>query len=679
MAKSSSVPMDRPSRMATRAKNLTARPGLPDVPGWNPDEPDRIPLPPAQRREEAAATKKAVEAAAAHKTAVRDAAVLKAARIEDRKREEDRAADDARRQPKRPKPKPRPRFVKPSMPSGNDNASHATELPVVVGPATTEVATPDGTAHLEGTTGAANTPEVPALHADDVDDTMVGAHDETTADGWAASDQESDVAPEVEVESAASASEFEHDDDDEQQSEDDDEQLTKNTSRRQVKVHRTDVTAARSDAGAPQKRKSVTSSVTLENVDSGKASKKPKVAATPTGLRTGWATPNKLTSESKGKSTAKSIQVSAPRKPATPAALVCKTPTSHAPKSTSKSAPTPIDSHAGTSNFAPHPGDADAIDSADIATTDAGGLNEYGGLQDEDDAAEAAAVTHAPAVTWPIQGLQSESSDSEDDAFPTDNLTHVAHVPAGVVGIVHRPVGQSAANRRRWNTSDLEPEIRQRFTHEFIPLTRTIMSTLLPWYSLTTDERQAVFDRVFPAYDHIIEVNDVVFSLMNNRITEWQGKFAAAALVVLEAHFAKAGMAEPEVRATFCRVQLGTNVAALKAPFLWRVWQDGKKKVERALNVWSTGQRIIPSGHAGHFSADNWGDKTVVSRGVAKCSTKVANMFARAKNISFEHWINILDVARDHHRVHKAVQDRQAITIESASEEVMTDSDAESQ
>lgn len=124
MAKSSSAPMaPPPGRMATRAKNLTARPGLPDVPGWNPDEPDRIPLPPAQRREEAAAAKKADEAATALKTAVRDAAVRKAARIEDRKREEDRAADDARRQPKRPlgKPKPHPRFVKPSVSSGNDS------------------------------------------------------------------------------------------------------------------------------------------------------------------------------------------------------------------------------------------------------------------------------------------------------------------------------------------------------------------------------------------------------------------------------------------------------------------------------------------------------------------------------------------------------------------------------
>ncbi|EIW55427.1 uncharacterized protein TRAVEDRAFT_51548 [Trametes versicolor FP-101664 SS1] len=474
--------------------------------------------------------------------------------------------------------------------------------------------------------------------------------------------------------------------------------------------------AARSDRGAAPKRKSVTSSITTENVDSGnlKASKKPKVAATLTGLRAGWDTPNK--SNLKGKSTARSIPTPTPRKLATtPVASARTTPASRTAESARKPA-APKPTNVGTTKFAPEPVDADA--GADTAAADAGGLNDYGGLQDEDDTVEAAAVAPVPAATWQIQGLQSESSDSDDD-FPADNLTHVAHVPANIVGIVHRPTGQSGANRRRWNTSDLEPEIRHRFTHELIPLTRATMSTLLPWYSLTTDERQALFNRVFPTYDHVIE--------MNNRITEWQGKFAAAALHVLEAHFVKAGMAEPEVRATFCRIQLGTHVAAMKAPFLWRVWEDGKKKgclqgefvlgtfglvhipvlqavplalrqgegesdlrpsgalilaalaVECALNVWLTGQRIIPQGHAGHFSADNWGDKTVVSRGVAKSSTKVANMFARAKSLSFEHWITILDVARDRYRLHKAVQDRQAITIESASEEAMTNSDAESE
>lgn len=85
----------------------------------------------------------------------------------------------------------------------------------------------------------------------------------------------------------------------------------------------------------------------------------------------------------------------------------------------------------------------------------------------------------------------------------------------GVVGVNHRPAGQNSSNRNRFTTADLDVKIRHRFTHEFIPLTRTMMSTLLPWYSMTTDERQALFDRVFPAYGHDIEVNDIIFSLVS--------------------------------------------------------------------------------------------------------------------------------------------------------------------
>ncbi|KAH9849166.1 hypothetical protein C2E23DRAFT_841135 [Lenzites betulinus] len=251
------------------------------------------------------------------------------------------------------------------------------------------------------------------------------------------------------------------------------------------------------------------------------------------------------------------------------------------------------------------------------------------------------------------------------------------------------------------------------------------MSRLQPWHSLSLDERQALFQRVFPDHNHVIEANDIVFTLMNSRITEWQSKFAMAALNVLEAHFLKAGMAEAEVRGAWCRLQLGTNVAALKAPFLWRTWNDGKKQgclqgelilktfgvvhipvlqavpfalrdeegnadlrpsgalilaalaVERALNIWLSGSRIILSGQPGYFSADNWGDKVVVSHGVAKSSKKVANMFARAQKLSCESWIAILDAARAHHHRHKVVQDKKAIVIESASDAAMTESDGE--
>lgn len=107
------------SRMSTQEKNKTAHPGGPDMPGWDADHPERIPLPPSQRREEAAAAKAVEVAANTCKTAKRNAAVLKAAQIEARKRQEDCVTDEARRQPTRPKP--RPRHVKrPDPPKGSE-------------------------------------------------------------------------------------------------------------------------------------------------------------------------------------------------------------------------------------------------------------------------------------------------------------------------------------------------------------------------------------------------------------------------------------------------------------------------------------------------------------------------------------------------------------------------------
>ncbi|KAI0822923.1 hypothetical protein BC628DRAFT_1325960, partial [Trametes gibbosa] len=350
------------------------------------------------------------------------------------------------------------------------------------------------------------------------------------------------------------------------------------------------------------------------------------------------------------------------------------------------------------------------------------GLNEYGGLQDEDDTAEAAALGQHATTSWKIKSLDSDILTSEEDAFPEDKMTAVKHVEAHeIVRVTHRAGGQSNQSRHRWTTNDLDELIRPRFTQVFIPLTRTSMSQLPPWHGMSIDERQDLFDRVFPNSAHRIETND-----MNSRITEWQSKFAAAALTILDSHFIKTGLVELEARATWCREQLGSSVASMKAPFMWETWDNGKKKgcfqgdlvlktfglvhipviqavphelrdaegssdlrpcgalilavlaVERALTIWLSGARVIQTGQAGHFSADNWGDKIVVSRGVAKTSSKVANLFARAQKMSCDRWIAILDAARAHYRRHKAIQDKQAIVVEeSASDAPMTESDGD--
>lgn len=156
--------------------------------------------------------------------------------------------------------------------------------------------------------------------------------------------------------------------------------------------------------------------------DSGTASKKPKVSATPTGLREGWNTPNNWKGKSKSKPTG-SVSTPTPRKPVTvPLPSARKASVSHGSSSKRYAAwcsrrwPT-IDClrcDSGSSSV-PKSLDADVIEAADVAAAAGGGLNEYdGGLQDEDDSAEGAAMAHAPAALWQ---LPSESEDSDLDGF----------------------------------------------------------------------------------------------------------------------------------------------------------------------------------------------------------------------------------------------------------------------
>ncbi|KAH9851017.1 hypothetical protein C2E23DRAFT_886775 [Lenzites betulinus] len=513
--------------------------------------------------------------------------------------------------------------------------------------------------------------------------------------------------------------------------------------KRPTKIHHTDITAVRTDAGP--KRKYVTSSKDFENANhaSGYSSKKLKTSATPTGLRTGpWnvstSSPTPRTLKGKAPAKAQVLCSTQNQAPATfPTTVTPRQPKTVGPPSVRKTSSLPQ-----SSKFEPSQ-KADHVNAMQYEGHQAEfcGLNEYGGLQDEDNTAEAAALGQHTTTSWKIKSLDSDISTSEEDAFvslnltyfisftddaqPEDKMTAVKHVEAHeIVRVTHRAGGQSNQSCHRWTTNDLDELIRPRFTQVFIPLTRISMSQLPPWHGMSIDERQDLFDRVFPNSAHHIETNDVVYSLMNSRITEWQSKFAAAALTILDSHFIKTGLVEPEARATWCRKQLGSSVASMKAPFMWETWDNGKKKgcfqgelvlktfglvhipviqavphelrdvegssdlhpcgalilavlaVERALTIWLSGAQVIQTGQAGHFSADNWGDKIVVSCGVAKTSSKVANLFARAQKMSCDRWIAILDAARAHCRRHKAIQDKQAIDVEeSASDAPMTESD----
>ena len=99
-----------------------------------------------------------------------------------------------------------------------------------------------------------------------------------------------------------------------------------------------------------------------------------------------------------------------------------------------------------------------------------------------------------------------------------DNLTRVEHVAVDTAAsIPERPRGvpSGSSSRVRWTTNDLDASMHRQFQHELIPLTRVHLSTLPPWHALSLGERQELFMRVFPHSAHVVQENDVIFSLVS--------------------------------------------------------------------------------------------------------------------------------------------------------------------
>ncbi|KAI9067438.1 hypothetical protein FKP32DRAFT_1683858 [Trametes sanguinea] len=99
--------------------------------------------------------------------------------------------------------------------------------------------------------------------------------------------------------------------------------------------------------------------------------------------------------------------------------------------------------------------------------------------------------------------------------------------------------------------------------------------------------------------------------------------------------------------------------------------------IERALRCWETGVKIVPDGTPGHFSADNWGDKTILVEGVAKSQAKVKKLMEKASELGDKDWEYILETGRRHLKYQKASQAKRAIVVESASEVSSTSSDSD--
>lgn len=99
-------------RPETRPGNKYKRPGILDLPRYDPDNPARVPTPPPEHREKVRASKQAASAAKIAAQAKREAAIQRAGQLYVKMAEVDNLADEARRNPPPPQRKkkvtPRP-------------------------------------------------------------------------------------------------------------------------------------------------------------------------------------------------------------------------------------------------------------------------------------------------------------------------------------------------------------------------------------------------------------------------------------------------------------------------------------------------------------------------------------------------------------------------------------------
>ncbi|GBE89320.1 hypothetical protein SCP_1503280 [Sparassis crispa] len=214
--------------------------------------------------------------------------------------------------------------------------------------------------------------------------------------------------------------------------------------------------------------------------------------------------------------------------------------------------------------------------------------------------------------------------------------------------------------RKKWITSDIPDHLHPAFISIFIPLAHV----------------QIIFDRVYPEVEYGITEGDPFYYLIDN-LPDYR----------LASHIC------PERIAEYIEFLLG-NIDTPRnrnAPFLWNVWGGGVKKkghlqselilrtftahlnaltaippgqarstlpprgalilsiqaVECALKAWCTRMKVIPSGIAGHFSADNWGDRIQFLDGRTIEDKRASRYLLVVDSLTDEDWENIWDGATE--------------------------------
>ncbi|KAG6821943.1 hypothetical protein H0H92_015976, partial [Tricholoma furcatifolium] len=149
------------------------------------------------------------------------------------------------------------------------------------------------------------------------------------------------------------------------------------------------------------------------------------------------------------------------------------------------------------------------------------------------------------------------------------------------------PVSKKEARggKAKWGLEHLPAGTSKKFTDEVAPLAMQKAGTLAPWAHLSTEQIQAIVDRVYGPDEYEVEFGDVWTDLISYRLNNWRNGFRNAAEDAVASYFKDSDHQDvfktkddiKECVEWFLKFQ-GPKLAE-SAPYQWQEWLDvGHKK-----------------------------------------------------------------------------------------------------
>ncbi|KAG6825470.1 hypothetical protein H0H92_003616 [Tricholoma furcatifolium] len=245
---------------------------------------------------------------------------------------------------------------------------------------------------------------------------------------------------------------------------------------------------------------------------------------------------------------------------------------------------------------------------------------------------------------------------------------------------------------KKWNLKHLPSvELRDKFSDIAIALAKQKAGTLKPWAGLSVREVQDIIDTVFGKNEYVVSSGDVWTGLCAYRLNNWHAGFIISARGLVKSFFEGNTHSFPNKKSIRRAVKFYTKWHGKDlmrtAACHWQRWTSKKDKqgfcqnkliietfahahlanitklpeatdpidalpVEHALKEYRTSERVIVKNYQGHFSAENYGDKSKTETGPDGHSRNVYKPWASCymttiRKFDTQTWNDILTTAKE--------------------------------